>query len=94
MRKEKILDTISYVRMGNALENALNNDRDYQHAVRHQETAFSRMDKLKLSSKQNKVVDRAISATNHCGSIYGEVAYKLGLQDGMRLAYELKKLNN
>lgn len=94
MKKEKMLDTLAYVRTGNALENALSNDRDYKRAVRDQEIAFSRMDKLRLSSKQNKVVDKAISATNHCGTVYGEVAYRLGLHDGIRLASELKKLNS
>ena len=92
MREEKLLDILRHVRMGKALDNALSNDRDYQCAVRRQEAAFGRMDKMKLSSKQNKVVDRAISATNHCGAVYGEAAYRLGLHDGMRLVSEIKKI--
>lgn len=42
--------------------------------------------------EQGHIIDRAISAANDCGAAYGAVAYKLGLQDGIKLMSELKEI--
>ena len=50
------------------------------------------MDNAKLGQKQAAIVDVAISTTNHCGAVYGAVAYRHGLKDGIRLSSELYKI--
>lgn len=42
-----------------------------------------------LSKEQSHVVDDAISATDECGEAYGEVACRMGLKDGIRLASKI-----
>lgn len=64
--------------------------KDYQYTLKQQDKAFDRLDKAGLSGEQKTIVDRAISAANHCSTVYGAVAYRLGLQDGIRLASEVK----
>lgn len=91
MGKERLLDILVSDRMNNALNEVLSNDYEYQMASEQQDTAFREMENLRLSSAQNKVIDRAISAINHSSAVYGAVAYRQGLQDGIRLVFELKK---
>ena len=47
-----------------------------------------------LSREQNKVVDKAISATNASGAAYGATAYKQGLYDGIRLMSEVNQIHH
>jgi hypothetical protein len=47
------------------------------------------MDNAKLIRKQTAIIDMAISATNHCGAVYGAIAYRHGLKDGIQLLAEL-----
>ena len=47
------------------------------------------MGKIMLDGKQEAVVDRAISTTNNCGTIYGMAAYRQGFKDGVRVTHEL-----
>lgn len=88
-KRERLLDVLARERIDHALELALINNNKYQDTVKEQDIAIERIDELGLSSKQFKVVDQAISAANHCGAVYGSVAYKQGLKDGIKLAVEL-----
>ncbi len=49
------------------------------------------MDMARLDEEQATVVDRVVSATNECSAAYCRAAYRLGLQDGIRLASEVKR---
>lgn len=92
MRKKagSLLDLLVWVRTHKALDRAVMKSRDYQYTLKQQDEAFDRLDKAGLSGEQKTIVDKAISAANHCGTVYGAVAYRLGLQDGIRLASEVK----
>lgn len=87
--RERLLDALARERIDHALEVALISDRNYQNTVKRQDVAFDQLDNIGLSEKQFTVVDRALSAANHCGAVYGAVAYKQGLKDGVKLAAEL-----
>ena len=56
-----------------------------------QNKAFSQLKKIGLGKQQNDIIDRAISANNAVGAAYGAVACRLGLQDGIQLAFEVKE---
>ena len=86
-----LLDLLVWVRTHKALDRVVMKSRDYQYTLKQQDEAFDRLDKAGLSGEQKTIVDRAISAANHCGTVYGAVAYRLGLQDGIRLALEVKE---
>lgn len=75
--------------MADSLETALRQDREYQDTLKQQNNAFKKMDRARLNRKQTAIVDAAISATSHCGAVYGAVAYWYGLKDGIRLSAEL-----
>ena len=90
--KDKMLDIFIKARTGRALDKAVDKSRDYQDALKRQDIAFDDMDKAGLSREQKRIVDRAISAANDCGAVYGAVAYRLGLHDGLQLVSELKDI--
>ena len=94
VRKEKLLDILTEVRTGDALDCVLSSDRVYQSALDQQKAVFEKVDRTDLNNRQSKAVDQAISAVNHCGAVYGVAAYRLGLRDGIRLASEVKEFEN
>lgn len=75
-----------------ALDKAAGKSRAYKDTLKQQDEAFDRLGKAGLSGEQKTIVDRAISAANDCGAVYGAVAYRLGLRDGIKLMSELKKI--
>lgn len=90
--KGKLLDMFVKIRTTRILDGILKNSVSYQRALKQQDEAFKRMEKAGLNKEQYIIVDRVISATNYCNSIYGACAYRLGLHDGIKLISELKKI--
>ena len=89
MKSKKLLEILTAERMADSLETALRQDHEYQDILKQQSNAFKKMDNAKLSRKQTAIVDMAISTTNHCGAVYGAIAYRHGLKDGIQLSGEL-----
>ena len=90
IQNEKLLDILVKARTVKALDEAAGRSSAYQETLNQQDKAFDTLDKAGFSKEQKAVVDRAVSAANDCGAAYGAVAYELGLQDGIRLASEVK----
>lgn len=84
-REENLLDILAEERINKALENALNDNELYKSAQKEIDETINELEKAGLSREQNKVVDRALSATNASGAAYGATAYKLGLYDRIKL---------
>ena len=91
-REENLLDILAEERIYKSLENVLNNNKLYQAAQKEVDEAISELEKAGLNREQNKVVDRAISATNASGAAYGAIAYKQGLYDGIKLMAEVNQI--
>ena len=91
-REENLLDIIVEERTHKGLENVLNDNELYQAAQKDVDEAINELEKVGLSREQNKVVDKAISATNASGAAYGATAYKQGLYDGIKLMSEVNQL--
>ncbi len=89
MENKKLLDILTAARMADSLEASLRKNREYQDTLKQQNIAFKKMDNAKLSRKQTAIVDMAISTTNHCGAVYGAIAYRHGLKAGIQLSAEL-----
>lgn len=92
MAEDNLIDILTKERINNALEDKLRLASCYLEAGNEQRKTSDKLDKIKLSKKQMKAVDRAISAANASGAAYGRVAYKQGFQDGIKLISELKQL--
>lgn len=90
----RLLDMLVSLRMRDKLDSTLYNNKDYLDALKKQDRAFKKMEKMKLGKKQSRIIDDAISANNHYGAIYAYGAYKLGLQDGVKLMSELRETEN
>ncbi len=90
-KSENLLDLFVKTRTVKALDKAVGKSSVYQNTLKLQDRAFDQLDKAGLSKEQSAIVDKAISAANDCGAAYGAVAYRLGLQDGIRLAFEIKE---
>lgn len=91
VKKEQLLDIFLEERMHDVLEQKLSHNSDYESALELQRKELKKLEKMEWSKEQNESIGKAIDLINHCGAIYGEVAYKQGLQDGMKLMSELKE---
>lgn len=56
--------------------------------------ASQRMEKMELKKSHRLIIDHVISADSHCGAMYGEVAYRMGMEDGIRLMSEIRGLGH
>ena len=92
MKRGKLLDRIASQRMGRDIDRVLRKDREYRDAVKQQDIAFDELKKLGLDKAQRLTIDRAISADNECGVVYGAVAYRIGMKDGTRLMTEIRQI--
>ncbi len=92
MKKDGLLEIIAEHRTGDDLDEAVRKDKGYQEALVQQEEVFDKLDALGLTAEQKSVVDQVITANNHVGAMYGEVAYRIGMEDGIRLRLELKEI--
>lgn len=92
MKKDGLLEIMAGHRTGDDLDEAVRKDKDYQEALVQQKEAFDRLDALNLTRGQKKVIDRVITANNHVGAMYGEVAYRVGMEDGIRLRLEMEEI--
>ena len=88
-REESLLDILAEERIHKGLENVLNDNKLYQAAQKEVDEAINELEKAGLSREQNKVVDKAISATNASGAAYGASAYKQGFYDGIKIISEM-----
>lgn len=91
--EENLLDILAAERMHKALENALNDNELYKSAQKEIDETINELEKAGLSREQNKMVDRALSATNASGAAYGATAYKQGLYDGIKLMVEVNRIS-
>lgn len=92
-REENLLDILAEERIHTALQDALNNNELYQSAEKEVDETLNELQKAGLSREQNKVVDKALSATNASGAAYGATAYKQGLYDGIKLMSEVNRIS-
>ena len=92
-REENLLDILAEERIHTVLQDALDEDELYQSAEKEVDETLNGLQKAGLSREQNKVVDKALSATNASGAAYGATAYKQGLYDGIKLMLEVNQIN-
>ncbi len=92
MEKNGLLEIIAAHRTGDALDEIMAQDKDYQEALARQQAAFDRLDELELTKEQRSVIDQAITANNHFGAVYGAVAYRFGMGDGIRVRMEMEEI--
>lgn len=92
MKKNGLLDIIAANRTGDSLDEIMAKDKDYQDALTQQQIAFDRLDELGLTKEQKGVIDQAITANNHFGAVYGAVAYRFGMKDGIRMSVEMEEI--
>ena len=94
MDKNGLLEIIAEHRTGDDLDEVMRKDQDYQEALVQQKEAFDAVDRLELTADQRRVVYQAITANNHTGAVYGAVAYRAGMEDGIRLRMEMEAIMN
>ena len=92
-REENLLDILAEERIHTALQHALDENELYQSAEKEVDETLNELKKAGLSREQNKVVDKALSATNASGAAYGATAYKQGLYDGIKLMSEINRIS-
>lgn len=92
MKENGLLEIIAAHRTMTDLDEILKKDKYYQEAMAEEQRASDIMDGLNLTSEQRKAVDRVITAYNQCGAAYGAVAYRFGMEDGIRVRMEMEEV--
>ena len=92
MQKNGLLEIIAEHRTGDALDEVVAKDKDYQEALAEQQEAFDRLDEMEFTKEQKSEIDQAIMANNHFGAVYGAVAYRFGMEDGIRIRMEMEEI--
>lgn len=92
MQKNGLLEIIAEHRTGDALDEVVTKDKDYQEALAEQQEAFDRLDEMGFTKEQKSEIDQAIMANNHFGAVYGTVAYRFGMEDGIRVRMEMEEI--
>ena len=92
MEKNGLLEIIAVHRTATDLDKILKTDKYYQDALEEEQAASDIMDNLNLTAEQKKAVDRVITAYNECGAAYGAVAYRFGMEDGIRVRMEMEEI--
>lgn len=92
MQKNGLLEIIAEHRTGDALDEVVAKDKDYQEALAEQQEAFDRLDEMEFTKEQKSEIDQAIMANNHFGAVYGAVAYRFGMEDGIRVRMEMEEI--
>lgn len=90
MKKKELLEIIVEERIHGELENILKNNDQYVAAQTDYDNACEKLEELNLDKNLGKVIDRVLSTANNCGAVYGAIAYRQGLYDGIELVAELK----
>ena len=94
MDKNGLLEILALHRTGDDLDEVMRKDQDYQEALVQQQEAFDKLEELNLTADQKRVVNEAITANNHTGAVYGAVAYRVGMEDGIRLRMAMEAIMN
>ncbi len=92
MKKNGLLEIIAVHRTATDLDKILKTDKYYQDALEEEQAASDIMDNPHLTAEQKKAVDRVITAYNECGAAYGAVAYRFGMEDGIRVRMEMEEI--
>lgn len=92
MRKNGLLEIIAAHRTVTDLDELIKKDEYYQEALAEEQAASDIMDSLNLTIEQKKAVDRVITAYNECGAAYGAVAYRFGMEDGIKVRMEMEEI--
>lgn len=92
MKKNGLLEIIAAHRTGDSMDEIMAKDKDYQDALAQQQIVFDRLDELGLTKEQRSAIDQAITANNHFGAVYGAVAYRFGMEDGIRVRMETEEI--
>ncbi len=92
MEKNGLLEIIAAHRTMEALDAVMAKDKDYQEALAEQQEVFDKLDELGLTKEQKSVIDQAISVNNHFGAVYGAIAYRFGMEDGIRVRMEMEEI--
>ena len=92
MKKNGLLEIIAAHRTIADLDEILKKDKYYQEVMAEEQRASDIMESFNLTSEQRKAVDRVITAYNQCGAAYGAVAYRFGMEDGIRVRMEMEEV--
>ncbi len=91
--QKSILNSLFSIRMANAIEQALKNDKKYQEVNEKVGIKTEAIEKAKFNPEQCRLVDDALSASNEMSLEYERVAYYQGFIDAISLLEEIHSLS-
>ena len=90
MKKNELLEIIAEERIHGELENVLKNNDQYIAAQTDHDNACEKLGEMEIDKNLSQVIDKVLLTANSCGAVYGAIAYRQGLYDGIELVAELK----
>jgi hypothetical protein len=86
-----LLEIISEYRMSTALEEAINENADYQKLNEDAQRKINMIDKIGLNREQWDTIDNALTACNERSADYGRMAYLVGFKDAVKFLMEISE---
>lgn len=90
-KESRILEEFFETREKSALEEKLREDSRYQKKRNKISKCLEELENVEFTRRQWDVIDTALCSCNERDSEYARVAYCLGVQDGVKLMFEIFK---
>lgn len=90
--ENSIFDIIAEYSVNERLDKTLLQKEEYLKVQNKISERTKQVDELNLTKEQRLMIDRLICAHTESGTVYGKMAYKLGVQDCAALLREIKLL--
>lgn len=87
--EEGILNMLADQRL-EILDEAINADEECKSVRMEVLELQKKLETMDLTDEQNEIVQKLLSKTNASGALYGQIAYKYGFRDGVKLMCEIK----
>lgn len=93
MKKMELLDILAAERIHGILEEVLRENELYISAQNEHDKACEKLEQMDLDIDQKRIVNEVLFTSNHCGAMYGAVAYRQGMDDGIKLLFDIIKVD-
>lgn len=87
--EEGILNMLADQRL-EILDELINANEEYRSVRKEQMQLQKKLETMDLTDEQKEVVQELLAKSNQNSAIYGKLAYKYGLKDGVKFMCELK----
>ena len=80
-----LIELLTYIRSDELEEQLKDEDEEYQNCIEEEKRCEAEVQKLKLSKRERKLIDRYMTAVNNRWLVCGDHLYQTGMKDVLLL---------